>query len=142
MSQPQNNEPRYDVLWPLSRKAVKKTAAATRLPDLNGKTIVELWDVIFRGETIYPLVREYIKKRFPGVKFVDHREFGNFHGARERDVQTPHRARATREGPDRGPRGAGDAEARERTPRPAQQDGGVGLAHQHQQDEEDQRHRV
>ena len=80
------NEPKYDVLWPLSRKAVKRTAAAARLPDLNDKVVAELWDVIFRGETIYPLVREYIKERFPGVKFVGHAEFGNFHGAREREV--------------------------------------------------------
>ena len=48
------NEPKYDVLWPLSRKAVKRTAAAARLPDLNDKVVAELWDVIFRGETIYP----------------------------------------------------------------------------------------
>jgi UDP-N-acetyl-D-mannosaminuronic acid transferase (WecB/TagA/CpsF family) len=80
------NEPSYDVLWPLSRKAVKKTTAAARVPDLNGKVICELWDVIFRGETIYPLVREYIKARFPGVKFVTYENFGNFHGAREHAV--------------------------------------------------------
>ena len=80
------NEPRFEVLWPLSRKAIKTTAAAPRLPDLNGKTICELWDVIFRGETIYPLVREYIKARLPGAKFVGHSEFGNFHGAREHQV--------------------------------------------------------
>ena len=81
-----NNEPRYEVLWPLSRKAVRSAAAAPRVPDLNGKTVCELWDVIFRGETIYPLVREYIKARFPGVKFVHYSEFGNFHGVREHDV--------------------------------------------------------
>lgn len=81
-----DNEMRYEVLWPSTRKAVKNTAAAKRLPDLNGKVVCELWDILFRGDTIYPMVREYIKKRFPGVKFVDHREFGNFHGARERDV--------------------------------------------------------
>ena len=79
-------EPRFDVMWPLSRKAVKRAAAAPRLPDLNGKTVCELWDVIFRGETIYPLVRAYIKERFPGVKFVNYAEFGNFHGPREHEV--------------------------------------------------------
>ena len=78
--------PRYDVIWPLSRKAVARVAAAPRLPDLNGKTIAELWDVLFRGEAIYPQVREYIRARFPGVKFVGHAEFGNFHSAREREV--------------------------------------------------------
>ena len=80
--------PRYDVLSPLSRKAVKTTAAAPRVPDLNGKTICELWDVIFRGETIYPLVRDYIRKRFPDARFVTYEEFGNFHGAREAQVSS------------------------------------------------------
>ena len=85
-SRPVTREPGYDVLWPQSRKAVKRSAAAPRVPDLNGKTVCELWDVIFRGETISPLVREYIKARFPGVKFVNYTEFGNFHGAREHEV--------------------------------------------------------
>ena len=80
------NEPRYDVLWPLSRKAIKATAAAPRVPDLNGKIVCELWDEILRGDSIYPLVRNYIKARFPGVKFVGYSEFGNFHGAREREI--------------------------------------------------------
>jgi len=89
-------EPRYDVLSPLSRKAVKTTAAAPRVPDLNGKTICELWDVIFRGETIYPLVRQYIQARYPGVRFVGYESFGNFHGAREAEVsaQIPEKLRA------------------------------------------------
>ena len=77
---------RIDVLWPLARRGVKDTNAAARIPDLNGKTVAELWDVIFRGETIYPLVREYIKQRFPDVKFVGYEHFGNFHGAREHEV--------------------------------------------------------
>ena len=80
------SEGRYDVLAPLGRKAVKTTAAAPRLADLNGKTVCELWDVIFRGETIYPLVREHLRKRFPEVRFVSYEEFGNFHGAREAQV--------------------------------------------------------
>ena len=77
-------EPKYEVLWPLSRRAVRETKAAKRLPDLNGKVVAELWDVIFRGETIYPLVREHIRKRFPG------REVRGLRGVR----QLPRRARA------------------------------------------------
>jgi hypothetical protein len=81
-----NREGKFEVLWPLARRAVRDTKSAPRLPDLNDKTVCELWDVIFRGETIYPLVREYIKARFPRVKFVGYEEFGNFHGAREHQV--------------------------------------------------------
>ena len=93
-------ESRYDVLWPLSRRAVADTNAAPRVPDLNGKVVAELWDVIFRGETIYPLVREHIKKRFPGVKFVGYSEFGNFHGAREREITAALPARLLAHGAD------------------------------------------
>jgi hypothetical protein len=91
MSRTEEREPRYEVLWPLSRRAVQDSACAPRLPDLNGRTICELWDVIFRGETIYPLVRDYIRARFPGVKFVEYSEFGNFYG--------PHGDRITAELP-------------------------------------------
>lgn len=85
-NRPHPNEPRYDVLWPLSGKTVDGAAAAPRIPDLNGKTVCELWDGLFRGETIYPLVREYIKARFPGVRFVEYPAFGDFFGARDRAV--------------------------------------------------------
>jgi hypothetical protein len=77
--------PRESVLWPSSRCAATRTALAPRVRDLNDKTICELWDVIFRGETIYPLVREYIRAHYPRVKFVDYTHFGNFYGAREED---------------------------------------------------------
>ena len=80
------NEPHFDVIWPLSRKGVKETSAAPRLPDLNGKVVVELWDRIFRGEVIYPLVREYIRARFPGVTFVEYTEVENIYGPREHAV--------------------------------------------------------
>jgi hypothetical protein len=91
-----NREGNFEVLWPLSRRAVHGAKSAARLPDLNDKTVCELWDVIFRGETIYPLVREYIKARFPRVKFVGYEEFGNFHGAREHQVSAtiPEKLRA------------------------------------------------
>lgn len=79
-------EPEYAALWPLGSRRKDNHAGAPRLPDLNGKVICEIWDGIFRGETIYPLVREYIKARFPDVRFVSSSEFGNFYGAREHAV--------------------------------------------------------
>ena len=82
----QPSEPQYAVLSPLSRKATGDAAGAPRLTDLNDKTVCEIWDGIFRGETIYPLVREYIKARFPRVRFVDPSAFGNFYGARDHAI--------------------------------------------------------
>lgn len=81
-----NNEPGYDVVWPLSRRAVSTTGAAARVPDLDGKTVCELWDFFFRGETIFPLVRKHIRAQYPQVKFVAYSEFGNIYGPHEREV--------------------------------------------------------
>lgn len=78
--------PKYEVLWPLSGKAVRAQAAAARVPDLSGKTVGELWDYIFRGDAVYPMIREHLRARYPGVKFVDYSHFGNFHGARSREI--------------------------------------------------------
>ena len=82
----QSNEPLYEVLWPLSRKAVSSANLAPREKDLNDKVVCEIWDGIFRGEHIFPLVREHIKKKYPRVKFIDSSVFGNFYGARDRAV--------------------------------------------------------
>ena len=76
-------EPLYQVLWPLGRKMVSTYAAAPRVSDLNDKTICELWDGVFRGDEIFPLVRNYIKARFPRAKFVEYSKFDNFHSVRE-----------------------------------------------------------
>lgn len=81
-----SSEPRYEVLWPLGRKAVRERSAAPRLPDLTGKTIGECWDYIFRGDTVYPIIREHLRARYPGVRFVEYQHFGNFHGARSREI--------------------------------------------------------
>ena len=75
-----SNEAKYRVVWPLSRKAVAVADAARRLPDLNGKVVGELWDWNFRGDIIFPLVRQRLHERFPAARFVDYSNFENFHG--------------------------------------------------------------
>lgn len=82
----QKNEPIFEVLWPLARRAVRVHAAAPRVPDLSGKTVAEFWDYIFRGDVIYPMIREGLRARFPGIRFIEYTEFGNFHGARAREL--------------------------------------------------------
>ena len=56
------------------------------LPDLSGKTIAELWDQIFRGDVAYAQLREHLKKRYPGIRFVPWSEFGNIHGPKQREI--------------------------------------------------------
>lgn len=67
------------------RQAGIKTLAL-RLDSLNGKTIVQLWDFLFRGDEIYAFLEEALEARFPGVKFISWRQFGNTHSRHEDEL--------------------------------------------------------
>jgi hypothetical protein len=76
----------YDVLWPRGRKAVPITQLARRLPDLKGKTVAQLWDYLFRGDEIFPMLEQELGQRFAGLKFVNYEAFGSTHGDEEHQV--------------------------------------------------------
>ena len=68
----------YEVVWPSGKLGIKKGKLAPRLPDLSGKTICELSHMSYRGDDIFPALREELKRRYPGIKFVTYETFGNF----------------------------------------------------------------
>ena len=70
------SSPRQTVVRPL----------APRLDTLAGKTVAQLWDYIFRGDEIFLMLEESMKKLYPGVRFVSWREFGSTHGNQEHEV--------------------------------------------------------
>ena len=74
------------VLWPRGRRTVSARPVAPRLETLQGKTIGQLWDDLFRGDEIFPMLESALAQRFPGVKFVGYRTFGSTHGAEEQQV--------------------------------------------------------
>ncbi len=76
----------YEVLWPRGKKAVEIMPLAKRLDTLSGKTIGELWDWVFRGDEIFPILEEELAKRYPGIKFVSYKVFGPTHGGKEAEV--------------------------------------------------------
>ncbi|MFC2004543.1 hypothetical protein ACFLUK_03265 [Chloroflexota bacterium] len=76
-------EPKYEVVWPRGKKAVDGVLFARRLDTLEGKTVCNLWDWFFYGDVMFPVVERELAKRYPGVKFVGHEEFGTTHGAKE-----------------------------------------------------------
>jgi len=80
------SEPLYEVVWPLGKSCYETRAPNERVADLSGKTVAEVWDYLFRGEDIFPLVRARLKERFPGIKFVAYDVFGNVHGPRQREL--------------------------------------------------------
>ena len=84
MTVPQDGH--YEVLWPRSPRQVKGKKLAPRLQSLEGKTIAHLWDFLFKGDQVFETLEGVLKARFPGVRFVSWREFGNTHGADERRI--------------------------------------------------------
>lgn len=76
----------FEVYWPRSPRQVKGKKLAPRLDTLNGKTIAQFWDFIFSGDKVFEALEEGIRKRYPDARFVSWREFGNTHGADERQI--------------------------------------------------------
>ena len=78
-----HSEPTYDVVWPKSPSGVAAHRLADRLDTLHGKRIAFLWDYVFRGDEIFPLIERELTDRFPGLEAVGYEEFGNSHGGDE-----------------------------------------------------------
>ena len=76
-------EPNYDVVWPKSPRGAQRHRAATRLATLDGARIGFVWDYMFRGEEIFPVIAEELRRRHPGVEIVGYDTFGNIHGPQE-----------------------------------------------------------
>ena len=76
----------FAVLWPGGISGVEPIDPAPRPDGLSGKTIAFVWDYMFRGEEIFPVVQDAIAAEFDGVKFVGHDAFGSTFGGDEHEV--------------------------------------------------------
>jgi len=56
------------------------------IPGLNGVTIGEMWDWLYKGDSLFPIVREELRKRYPDIKFVEYPVIGNIHGPDENEI--------------------------------------------------------
>jgi hypothetical protein len=82
----QENDGYYEAYWPRSPREQLMRELAPRLDTLEGKTVAQLWDELFKGDIVFELLEEGLRKRYPGINFVSWREFGSTHGGREREV--------------------------------------------------------
>ena len=80
------NDGHYEVVWPRSERTVPVKPLAERFDTLEGKTICQLWDYLFRGDEIFPMLETELAKRYPGVRFIRYDEFGSTHGEDEGQV--------------------------------------------------------
>ena len=76
----------YAVVWPRSAKAVEIKPLAKRLGSMEGKTVAFLWDDLFRGDEIWPILKSELSSRFADLSFIDHDAFGSTHGDDEHRV--------------------------------------------------------
>ena len=76
----------YEVLWPRSPRQFKRKSLARRLDTLRGKTIAQFWDFVFSGDKVFEVLEQTLKDRYPGVRFISWKEFGNTHGPDERKI--------------------------------------------------------
>jgi hypothetical protein len=92
----QGSDGYYEALWPRAPRQMQQRALAGRLNRLEGVTIAQLWDDLFKGDVVFELLEEGLKARFPGVRFVSWRDLGSSLGDREREILAalPERLRA------------------------------------------------
>lgn len=76
----------YAVVWPRSAKAVEIKPLAKRLVTIEGKTVAFLWDDLFRGDEIWPILKQELSRRYAGATFIDYDAFGSTHGDDEHRV--------------------------------------------------------
>ena len=76
----------YEVAWPRGEQEKDDVSPAKRLDTLAGKTIGFVWDWVYRGDEIFPLIEAELTARYPGIRFIGYEEFGNPHSAHEAEV--------------------------------------------------------
>lgn len=78
-------EPEYEVVWPRSPRGVQRRRRAGRLDTLTGKRVAFLWDFVFRGDELFPVLERELTTRVDDVEIVGYETWGNLHGADEQE---------------------------------------------------------
>ena len=72
--------------WPRGKRTMTAQPLAPRLDTLDGKTVAFLWDYLFRGDELFPMIEKTMRERYTNVKFIGYDEFGSTHGDEERAI--------------------------------------------------------
>lgn len=73
----------FEVVWPKSPQGIAMHRLAPRLDKLEGMTVGFVWDYLFRGDELLPLIERELTTRFPGLEMIGYDTFGNSHGGDE-----------------------------------------------------------
>ncbi|MBD1549347.1 hypothetical protein [Roseibium aggregatum] len=76
----------YETLWPGGQTAVQTFPSAARPARLDGLVVAFVWDYVFRGDEIFPILQEALAEAYPTMTFVNYDTFGNTFGGDEHGV--------------------------------------------------------
>lgn len=77
---PNSSSNEVGVVWPLAPVQRTDFEIVPRPDDLNGKTVAFVWDYVFRGDEMFPIIESALRAYYPDVNFVSFEAFGNIHG--------------------------------------------------------------
>jgi hypothetical protein len=84
---------KIEVVSPAGLEVVKRSGSARRLDSLDGKTIGEVWNGVFKGDFTFPIVRKLLEQKYPRLRIIPYTEFPHTPGS---DNPTQQRERARR----------------------------------------------
>ena len=76
----------FEALWPGGVNAVPAVAPAPRPADLSGKRIGFLWDYVFRGDEIFPVLERTLTEACKDIEIVGYDAFGSTFGGNEHET--------------------------------------------------------
>lgn len=82
-----------EVVSPVGLEVVKRSGSARRLANLDGKTIGEVWNGVFKGDFTFPIIRKLLQQQYPDLRIIPYTEFPHAPGS---DNPAQQRERASR----------------------------------------------
>jgi hypothetical protein len=70
----------FEVVSPVGAETINRSSIAPRLANLDGKTIGEIWNGVYKGNESFPALREMLKQRYPTLKIIPYTEFPSNYG--------------------------------------------------------------
>ena len=72
---------KLQVVSPVGFDVVKPGGSAPRIDNLDGKTVGEVWNGVFKGDFTFPLIRKLLQAKYPRLKVIPYTEFPHVPGS-------------------------------------------------------------
>jgi hypothetical protein len=84
---------KLQVVSPLGLEAVQQAGAARRIGSLDGKTVGEFWNGVFKGDLTFPVIRRLLLRKYPTLRIIPFTEFPHVRGSDDPAQQREHAQR-------------------------------------------------